>query len=316
MTASPDVRVMAREEKLKQVFLRAAKLLPGEAGQALLAVVSPGALATMVGVLVVWAGAHFFGVGEIADVVLLIVGYAAIGGVAIEAAKELFEFGRLTLNAASNADLDKAAAHLAKAISLIGVQTVLALLMKKKPGDIFDKPLTRMRPAPSVAEIEAALPKSPGLFYKPKLVFTRAKWAGEGGTNVAGDIRLGRDFFGDAGKAAEQVKYALYHEKVHQVLTPRLQIFRGFRVKLAREGYRNSFILRYLEEALAETVSQLRMNGLSAEYILKGLKFPFDGNYEITVTALVTEGKGILIGPITVGGMIYQVYFGARMPDE
>ena len=270
----------------------------------------------MVGVLVVWAGAHFFGVGEIADVVLLIVGYVAIGGVAVEAAKELFAFGQLTLNAASNADLDKAAAHLAKAISLIGVQAVLALLMKKKPGDIFDKPLTRMRPLPSVAEMEAALPKSPGLFYKPRLVFTRAKWAGEGGTNVPGDIRLGRNFFGDAGPAAEQVKYALYHEKVHQFLTPKLQIFRGFRVKLAREGYRNSFILRYLEEALAETVSQLRVNGLGTEYVLKGLKFPFGANYEITVTALATEGKGILIGPITVGGMIYHVYFGIPTPDE
>ena len=58
------------------------------------------------------------------------------------------------------------------------------------------------------------------------------------------------------------------------------------------------------------------MNGLGTEYVLKGLKFPFGSNYEITVSALASEGKGILIGPITVGGMIYLVYFGVRTPDE
>ena len=278
--------------------------------------ISPGALATVVGVLAVWARSYFFGFGEIADVVLLIVGYVALGGVAVEAGKELFEFGKLTISAASEADLDQAAGHLAKAITLIGVQTVLALLMKKKPGGVFDKPLTSMRPAPSVAAIEAALPRSPGFFYSPKLVFTKAKWAGEGGTNVPGDIRLGCNFYGDASKAVENIKYAILHEKVHQFLTPKLQIFRGFRLKLSKEGYRNSFVLRYLEEALAETITQLRLNGLGKEFILKGLKFPFDARYEITVAALKTEIKGILIGPITVGGMLYNVYFGANAEDE
>jgi hypothetical protein len=109
---------------------------------------------------------------------------------------------------------------------------------------------------------------------------------------------------------------SLLHEKVHQFLTPKLQIFRGFRLKLSKEGYRNSFVLRYLEEALAETSAQLRLNGLGKQFILKGLRFPFDARYEITVAALKTEVKGILIGPITVGSMIYNVYFGASTPDE
>jgi hypothetical protein len=69
------------------VLTKAASLLPSDVGEQLLAMVTPQALATMAGVVVIWAGAHFFGIGEIADVILLVVGWVAIGGVAFEAGK-------------------------------------------------------------------------------------------------------------------------------------------------------------------------------------------------------------------------------------
>ncbi len=48
------------------------------------AIAMRGAIAATTGVLVVWAGSNFFGVGEIADSALLIVRYVARGGVATE----------------------------------------------------------------------------------------------------------------------------------------------------------------------------------------------------------------------------------------
>lgn len=302
------------EDKLKAVFVRAAKLLPGEVGRALLALVTPAALATMVGVLVIWAGSHFLGAGFVADIVLLTVGVIALGGVAIEAGNELYQFATITLAAKSEAELDQAAQHLAKAISLIGVEAVLAILLRKRP-DTFKTRYSRAKPLAPLSKM-GRLPRTPGLFYKPKLTFTSKKLAGEGRTNAAGDIQLGRDRMGNtASKAAEQLRLAANHEKVHQFLTPKLQIFREMRVYMKQSGYQKSYILRYLEEALAETYSQCRMYGLGKEYILNGLKFPFGSHYEISIAVLGTELRGIVLGPITAGGMTYLVAYGARTEE-
>lgn len=102
-----------------------------------MALITPQALATMATIVMVWAGAHFFGVGELADVILLITGWAAIGGVAIEAGKKLYDFAFKTYSAQSESDLDEAANDLAEVITLIGINTVFALLLRKKPDDIF-----------------------------------------------------------------------------------------------------------------------------------------------------------------------------------
>lgn len=49
------------QSRLQLVISKAASLLPSDVGQQLLAMVAPSALATMAGVVIVWAGAHFFG---------------------------------------------------------------------------------------------------------------------------------------------------------------------------------------------------------------------------------------------------------------
>jgi enhancing lycopene biosynthesis protein 2 len=132
-----DVIRMDLPSKLRVVLTKAASLLPSDVGEQLLAMVTPQALATMAGVVVIWAGAHFFGIGEIADVILLVVGWVAIGGVAFEAGKRLYDFAIKTNNARTEADLDAAAKDLAEAITLIGVNAALILLFRKKPGDTF-----------------------------------------------------------------------------------------------------------------------------------------------------------------------------------
>jgi len=201
-----------------------------------------------------------------------------------------------------------------KAISLIGVQAVMALLLRQRPGT-FKTPYSRARPLAPVSQMNK-LPRTAGLFYKPKLTFTKTKLAGQGRTNAAGDVQVGRDHYGNAGKAAELVRLTANHEKVHQFLTPKLQIFREIRVYLKQSGYQKSYILRYLEEALAETYAQCRVYGLGREFILKGLKFPLGTHYEITIAQLGAELRGIVLGPILAGGMTYLVAYGARADER
>lgn len=70
-----------------------------------------------------------------------------------------------------------------------------------------------------------------------------------------------------------------------------------------------------MEEALAETYGQLRGYGLGKEQLLKGIKFPLGTKYEVTIAQLGAEVRGVLLGPITVGGMVYNVFEGDRTED-
>lgn len=81
---------------------------------------------------------------------------------------------------------------------------------------------------------------------------------------------------------------------------------------MKQSGYRRSYILRYLEEALAETYAQLKMYGLGKEHFIKGIKFPLGAKYEISIVKMGEEAKGILVGPITIAGMVFEVYEGER----
>lgn len=301
------------EKRIELVFRRAATLLPVEVGNQLLVLLEPAALATMVTLLVAWAGSHFFGVGEIADIVLLIVGWAAVGGVAWEAGDNLVDFVKKTLSARVDNDLDAAAAHLSKAITLLGVQLVLALLLKKKPSDTLNV-AWRGKSMPAYAN---AFPQgsTPALTrVTPTLTFTRAMNFRTGKTNpLNGNIRIGRGaHFGK--NSREELLATIYHEKVHQFFAPKMMLFRELRIYVAQSGYRQSYILRYLEEAFAEVIAQLRANGMTRENMMTGLMFPLQNNYQITFSALGTEATGLLLGPINVGGMLYHVHHSLSQP--
>jgi len=82
-----NVSNMDMQQKLELAIIKAAKLLPGDVGEQLLAMLTPSALATMAAIAGVWAGAHFFGIGELADLILIVAGWVAVGGVAVEASK-------------------------------------------------------------------------------------------------------------------------------------------------------------------------------------------------------------------------------------
>lgn len=118
---------MPLDERLGIVLRKAAALLPGEMGQRVTALLSPRAIAIMATVVALWAGSHFIGIGEIADVLLLVTGWIAIGSGALEGGRKLVAFAMSTQSARTAADLDRAARELADAITILGIDVVVAL---------------------------------------------------------------------------------------------------------------------------------------------------------------------------------------------
>ena len=127
---------------------------------------------------------------------------------------ELAEFSRIALGAQSDQDLDRASIHFANAVSILGIQAVLAVLFRGAPRTY----------AGGRINIGAA-PPTLGRAYRPVLRSTRNRPAGAGVTDQWGDIVISR-----LGTAADR-RLAALHENVHRVLTPKLYVLResGFR---------------------------------------------------------------------------------------
>jgi hypothetical protein len=202
--------------------------------------------------------------------------------------------------------MDLAAKHFAHAVVVGGITTVLAILLRRgaksntlkhNKADLI-KPSEKLSPAPT----------TPGkLFYKPKVVTEKVPSGLAGYTTEYGDIYISSRI------SASEQRLTLIHEKVHSILTPKLQIFCDIRVRIRLNSYTQSFILQYLEEALAESIAQASIQG--ARGILTGLRFPINGGY-MTVAELGAEIKGILIGPINVGGASYLVAYELTSPSN
>jgi hypothetical protein len=130
--------------------------------------------------------------------------------------------------------------------------------------------------------------------YRPTVRGSPSLPAGHGRTDKFGDV-----VYSTSGSATD-VELVKYHELVHSFLSPRLDVLRTFRANLRMSAYQNSHLLRYIEEALAETYAQLRVNGLRG--LPDGLIFPVANGY-VTVSRVIGEAfiGTIVIGSITVG---------------
>jgi hypothetical protein len=301
-----DVARLSYQDRLKRVIEKTIDKLPSGVGEQLRTLLDVRALAVATGIVIVWAGLHFVGIGEVADVILLVTAFATLGAVAWQAGKELVAFAVDVKTATTDADLDDAAAHLAKAVSMIGVQAVLMLLLHTAPKPFAPK----MRPG---WWNFGAAPRSPGgkWFYEPKVAIVPPPVLGRGAvgeTSVWGDVKISSAL----SRADRQA--TLFHELVHQFLTPRLYVLRELRVQIAIQGYERSVILRYLEEAMAETYTQLRTRGFNMNALIEGITFPVQAGYDITLASVAKEATGVLLGPINVGGMVWNVWLAPRWP--
>jgi hypothetical protein len=152
-------------------------------------------------------------------------------------------------------------------------------------------------------------PRGPGLFYKPTVTYKPLSPNLGGYTTEYGDIVI------NSLKPAWEQAQALLHERIHQILTPKLYFLRDVRVTMTMEGYNRSYLLRYLEEALAQTYALVKSRGPGSA--LEGIRFPVKSGY-MTIGGAATAGwgsmskeaLGICLGPINVGGTFnYLVHF-------
>jgi hypothetical protein len=288
---------------LAEILKRSKKNFGPEVGQQIDALLSPTNLGIMAGTLVVWAGSHFFGVGEILDVVLLAVGAFAIGWSIGDVAKDLYNFADMAVNGKTEAHLENGAQAFSHAIVLGGITVIMAILLRRSVKNV------QAARGPNVSDAlrrknSAGLPpvgNDPAkgrIWSKPGISSDPSLPAGEGSTSPWGEVKLSPN-----GTTTEQALVRA-HELVHRFLTPRFGLLRRFRVQVGMAGYLRSMLLQYLEEALAETVAQLKVNGFDG--VLDGLRFPVQNGYML-VSDLVTEGEAI--GAVTVGSQFFSIQF-------
>jgi hypothetical protein len=294
--------------RLAEVLNRSKKNFGPDVVRAIDSLLSPTNLAILAGTLTIWAGSHFFGVGEIVDVLLLVVGAFTIGWSIGDVATDLYTFVNLTVNTRTENDLDKAADAFSHAVVLAGISVVMAILLRRSVKEIQvsrgANVADAMRPrSPGLPRVGAD-PKAGRLWSKPGIKSDPSLPAGYGSTSPFGEVRLS-----PFGSVAEQALVRA-HELVHQFLTPRFGVLRTFRVQLRMAGYLRSALLQYLEEAIAETVAQLRVNGFGG--FLEGVKFPVSNGY-ITITELMSEGAAI--GTIAAETQQFSVQFIPSGPD-
>lgn len=227
-------------------------------------ILRPEALATITGTLIVWAGSHAFGAGEIVDVFLLAAGFVGLGFAVFEGADALYEFATVAINARSDTDLDRAGGHFARAFTLLGVSTIQAVLIRGPGRAIIARGRPGIYPRPFIGAPPVA---------GNQLRISRP-WQIQGGsvlgeTTAYGEIAVARN------QSLTEQRLTLLHELVHRYLSPRVGPLRRLRAELRISAYSRSALLRYLEETLAEAYAQLRVRGLSQA--LGAFRFPIEG---------------------------------------
>ena len=295
--APSTIHSMTAVDKIGEALKRSLPLLPVEARTEVAKLLEPETLALVASTIAVWAGSHLVGVGEVVDIILLALGAAFLGAAAWDAARELVTFGTTAVNAVTSPDLDRAAHSFARAVNIIGINAVMIILARR----------------PAKAVVQRGIPKNikPGLLKVPPPPKGKVKMitrdpnlpSGYGATSMYGEIEIS-----SAGSATDKA-VVLYHELMHSFLSPKIAPLRQFRAELKWSAYKRSALMRYLEEALAETYAQLRVNGITA--LPTGIKFPVaTGQMEIIyVSAAQLATEGAAVGSIVIGTMSFNVVF-------
>jgi hypothetical protein len=290
MLTAAEILRMSATDKVAEALRRALPLVPASARSAVETLLRPETLGLIAGTLVLWAGSHFVGVGEIVDVILLGVGFVALGFAVFEGADELYAFATGAVNAHDDDDLDKAGRHFAQAVVLLGISTIQALLLRGQGRAVYRRGPPQVYPRvnpgnPPPAGNQLRLTRPP-----------RLPGGSLGSTDAYGAISIARN------QSLSEQRITLLHELVHRFFSPRTGPLRQLRAELNLSAYSRSALLRYLEEALAEGYAQLRMHGL--DRALAAYRFPLAGGY-VTVSQLAGEGQAI--GTIVLGATLLQV---------
>ncbi len=309
--AASNVASLSREEKVEQSILRSLRYLPADVGGQLKSMLSPSSLAIMAASLVALAVAQAFGIGELVDAIVLIAGIGFCGWGVLDGCRDLYEFAKTALNARSDQDIDAAGRYFASAVTKIGVNALMAFLLKK--------PLKSFREMGGFKSIKVKpgwvkIPPPPAPGTVPVIEFRPIVDRGQ--TSPYGHIII------DSKLDAEEAKITLDHELVHRFFSPKFGPFRQLRAQVRISGYLRSAMLQYLEEALAESYAQVKALGFKSEGfdakgagrgVKIGVRWPISGGYLTIQEASVI--RGLFVGVIVVEGQILHVALepGTRM---
>ena len=128
------VSITAPKLTLKQRFIEMLKLVPNHMAPELAAqfrsMLTPSSMAMIAATFTALAVSQAFGIGEVVDLILLVVGAFFVGMAVFTAAEDIVECVKTTVKAKTPADLDRAADYLAQAIAILGVVAFFALIAK------------------------------------------------------------------------------------------------------------------------------------------------------------------------------------------
>jgi hypothetical protein len=299
---------MTLQDRLAATLRRTLPKVGPEARAQLEALIEPQALAIMGTVLVAWVASHAFGIGEVIDILVAVIGIASIGWAVFNGIDHLYHFGTGVYSGRNDADFELAADHLANAIGILGIQAVLAVLFRGARAPRTGKGgRVNIGPAP---------PRTSGLRYSPAIVEDATLPAGYGTTSFYGDIKIST-----RGTATDRALVRL-HEKVHQFLAPKLNVLREYRANTRAMSYVRSSLYRYVEEALAETVAQVGVNGF--RQFFTGIRFPVGNGYmyltrpggfdpDLAGMGVVPEAAALIYTGV-VSGIAVELRFVAQPP--
>lgn len=294
----PDVARMSFQERLGETISRTLPKVGPDVAAQLRTLIEPASLATMAVVLAAWAVSHAFGVGEAIDIILGVVGVLSVGVAIFSGLDHLTRFALGAYNGRTERDLDTAAEHLAQAIAIIGITAVLAFLFRGRP-------IANRRPVPT------RMPTNGGWRYRPSTTVEPLPRGTLGATDMFGNVRI------NALATASQQAVARLHEAVHVFLTPKMYFLRRFRISNREGSYFNSSLWRYFEEALAQTIGRVGVEGFSQAF--SGIGFPVQNGYVFLVRRggfnAAMAGKGVFVegaGLVATGlvqGLAFELWF-------
>ncbi len=301
MTTDTEIARMSRRDRIGVLLQATLPKVPGDVAVQIRQLLTPQALHVIEAVVALWGLSHFFGFGEVFDTLVLATGIIALGADAVHAAKLAMEAFMGASKAQTQAAIDEAAGKLAEAIGVIGVDMLAALLFRWKrpnlphPAEIADFPR-----APEIATGSWRYTPMVKRYPFPKS-YGRLSNA-YGFATPYGDIHINTRF------PLDEQQITLFHEQFHTLLRPKLDILRRLRAKWTAGSYKNSYLTRFLEEALCESSAQMRAKGFNFGRVVEGLRFPLNGQYDVTLTRVAQEVGELFLGPIKVDN---DLFYGA-----
>lgn len=290
------VTLYSDTEKITEMLWKSLDYMPADVASQIANLFSPASLAIMSATLIGWAVSHFFGVGEIFDCILIGVGFVVLGFSAVKLAELLYGSVKTAYKATTAEEIDAAAKMFAEAVVLAGVTIITALLLRKAVKDVKIRPATKINPGLKQADGTPWAGQPPANL---DIKYTNKLKPGTGWTDWYGKIRLSPN-----GTAVEQ-NLAYWHEMFHSYLRPKFGPLRELRAGFASSAYNRSRLLKYIEEALAETYAQVKVHGFKMESFKIGYEFPVAQNY-VVVSEVAAEANAV--GAISAGGHLFHVY--------